>query len=693
MDKLKYVKIENEDGSLSDNIPLGVDAENVDVTSAGGSQNLADYISVNDGKINSINSQIDDLQDNNTSLSNQIKSLSSGSPKGSYTTVSELKTANPDTGVYIIQEDGHIYSWIKDSSKAVDLGIYQAIKLANNSVSVENIKELDKIIMGDENYYITIPSNLDGLKSWSCNIKNRKKEYTFSFSDEAHISGSDLAGVDIWINTAQSKYLDATSLNIGIEIEGYNSNKIIIFYPQDNFSSFVLSSLNNNYFFARRALNSLSYHNLHKDELLQIRVAFNISNFIDQENKIIKIKNIYSFYEYPNFEINKNISIHNDLINTFSFYNDIKSSVPNALTGLNKEENKISFIVGKASGLSWTIKINPNSDLHFKCDEIKDQIGYEKYPLSCYCNIELKDKSYIYKAYNFSDNEVVFPSSYFNSYKDNMTGYAKIVLTPKDIATSSEDDYKREITIINPRWYQINANGDSISDFLNNLISSKLVNRLYGKSMLVMGDSMAYGHTLDRKLVWDSLIAKRNNMILTNVSQNGKFITRNIYDDSSPGGVKEYDDPTNISNKCIPDVIDTLQNNNYDYIVCFAGTNDISKKITLGTINDNNYDTFYGALNITMQKILDKFPKSNILFITPYPVSPDNKDYSVWKNYVDAIEEVCHRNSIAVFNNNESGINNINDSQRSIYELSGVHINSIGMERVSYKYESRLLSL
>lgn len=76
MDKLKYVKIENEDGSLSDNIPLGVDAENVDVTSAGGSQNLADYISVNDGKINSINSQIDDLQDSDTSLSNQIKSLS-----------------------------------------------------------------------------------------------------------------------------------------------------------------------------------------------------------------------------------------------------------------------------------------------------------------------------------------------------------------------------------------------------------------------------------------------------------------------------------------------------------------------------------------------------------------------------------------------------------------------------------------
>ena len=127
MDKLKYVKIENEDGSLSDNIPLGVDAENVDVTSEKNSQNLADYINENDGKINSINLQINDLQDKDISLSNQIKSLSSGSPKGSYETVSALKSANPETGVYVIQEDGHIYSWTKNSSDAIDLGLYQAV--------------------------------------------------------------------------------------------------------------------------------------------------------------------------------------------------------------------------------------------------------------------------------------------------------------------------------------------------------------------------------------------------------------------------------------------------------------------------------------------------------------------------------------------------------------------------------------
>lgn len=141
MDKLKYVKIENEDGSLSDNIPLGVDAENVDVTSADNSQNLADYISVNDGKINSINSQIDDLQDSDTSLSNQIKSLSSGSPKGSYATVNALKSANPETGVYVIQEDGHLYSWTKNGNDAIDLGVYQATQIEDNSIDLKKIRE------------------------------------------------------------------------------------------------------------------------------------------------------------------------------------------------------------------------------------------------------------------------------------------------------------------------------------------------------------------------------------------------------------------------------------------------------------------------------------------------------------------------------------------------------------------------
>lgn len=59
-------------------------------------------------------------------LQSQINSLSTGSPKGVYATTEALKTANPDTGVYIVTSDGHIYSWTKNQTgDPIDLGVYQ----------------------------------------------------------------------------------------------------------------------------------------------------------------------------------------------------------------------------------------------------------------------------------------------------------------------------------------------------------------------------------------------------------------------------------------------------------------------------------------------------------------------------------------------------------------------------------------
>lgn len=54
MDKLKYVKLENPDGSYSDSIPLSVSAEHVDIASAGGGSNLANYISANDTNVSNL---------------------------------------------------------------------------------------------------------------------------------------------------------------------------------------------------------------------------------------------------------------------------------------------------------------------------------------------------------------------------------------------------------------------------------------------------------------------------------------------------------------------------------------------------------------------------------------------------------------------------------------------------------------
>ena len=83
-------------------------------------------------------------QSADSSLQQQINSLASGSPKGSYATVSALVSDNPATGVYVVQADGHLYSWTKDGSNAIDLGVYQAMEVANDSLTLNKLENIIK---------------------------------------------------------------------------------------------------------------------------------------------------------------------------------------------------------------------------------------------------------------------------------------------------------------------------------------------------------------------------------------------------------------------------------------------------------------------------------------------------------------------------------------------------------------------
>ena len=73
-------------------------------------------------------------------MQKQVNGLASGSPKGTFETKSALETANPETGVYIISKDGHIYSWNKNGNSAIDLGVYQATAVAYNSIENKMLK-------------------------------------------------------------------------------------------------------------------------------------------------------------------------------------------------------------------------------------------------------------------------------------------------------------------------------------------------------------------------------------------------------------------------------------------------------------------------------------------------------------------------------------------------------------------------
>ena len=118
MDKLKYIKLENEDGSYSSSIPLAVDG---------------DYVNVNG---NTLTDTVKTL-----ATKSEVEAIASGGPAGVYSTVTALTTADPDhSKIYVVTENGH---WYYYNNEWQDGGVYQATEIADNSITNEKIINIE----------------------------------------------------------------------------------------------------------------------------------------------------------------------------------------------------------------------------------------------------------------------------------------------------------------------------------------------------------------------------------------------------------------------------------------------------------------------------------------------------------------------------------------------------------------------
>lgn len=202
---------------------------------------------------------------------------------------------------------------------------------------------------------------------------------------------------------------------------------------------------------------------------------------------------------------------------------------------------------------------------------------------------------------------------------------------------------------------------------VSELKTSKFENRLYGKTMAILGDSMAKGHTLNEEQTWAYKIANRNSMVYQKLAMNGMFITTGHGDADA---------------NCLLEQAKKI-NNNPDIIVIHMGTNDRNNNVELGTWSSGNTDTtnIYGALRVAFEYILEHFTSSQVMFITPY-------FYREQTDYIGAIENACvNIGTVHCKNNKQGGICAWNDNVKSMYFLDSVHLNELGQERVSYEYE------
>lgn len=142
-----------------------------------------------------------------------------------------------------------------------------------------------------------------------------------------------------------------------------------------------------------------------------------------------------------------------------------------------------------------------------------------------------------------------------------------------------------------------------------------------------------------------------------------------------------------------------IMDSSADCIVVCGGINDyMHGDAELGCLQDCTEYTFYGALNILIKKLKDKYPQSNLIFMTPIPFveekSPEyahiNKGHYFYE-YLDAIKEVCAYHSVILFDlHSEIGIDSKNEQDRVQFYSDSIHLNDNGYKKISEKLENFL---
>lgn len=335
--------------------------------------------------------------------------------------------------------------------------------------------------------------------------------------------------------------------------------------------------------------------------------------------------------------------------------NDI--TYKNLLNGFNFKKTVVGYLTSNG---------NVSSDARFVTSdffEVNENKIY--YAIQMVGTTIYKEKTYI--CFYNKNKEFIMNGYFYESQCTSPTGskYARVTF-------SSDETVKARCmftSIETPdKYYPFGYEYSVITKDVSELKTRKSENRLHGKTMAILGDSMAKGHTLNEKQTWAYKIASRNNMTYQKIAVNGTFITTGHGDSADAN--------------CLLEQLKKITGNP-DIIVIHMGTNDRSQNTGIGNWSSSNTDTtnIYGALRVAFEYILEHFTSSQVMFITPY-------FYREQTDYIGAIENACvNIGTVHCKNNKQGGICAWNDNVKSMYFLDNVHLNELGQERVSYEYE------
>ena len=208
-------------------------------------------------------------------------------------------------------------------------------------------------------------------------------------------------------------------------------------------------------------------------------------------------------------------------------------------------------------------------------------------------------------------------------------------------------------------------------------------NHCAGKKVTCVGDSITAGSGTT-KTYWSILDDTLELESMTGMGVAGSCV-------SATSDYKTSNSPLINRYKSIPDS---------DIITIYMGTNDYGHETPMGTIDDTEDVSFYGALNVIIPGIQKAHPDALLVWMTPthrygfgtskmlgtaftYDHLPNGRGYSL-DDYVDAIKEVCDKYDVPVIDLfTLSGMDPSLSEVRSQYMPDGLHLNSAGHEKIA----------
>ena len=560
---------------------------------------------------------------------------------GSYATVETLVDANPETGVYIIQEDGHVYSWTKNAENAVDLGVYQAVSIEDGDVS---LKKLSSALQNSYNYNCAdLNFSTNYIRNKYLNTSLNEVDNTATSYYKIPVNYGETYFIDIYIRTPQI----------------FPSGSLL--YAFANANNVVIESF----------LTDTEQVRFTKTLYVPKGAAYLYINTATGENVNINGSYILKINNYSNKE---KIGINSLDANLKNLFNEVYTDVSDSMSLFCDKGyfNNNAFIVQNDDYEIYELDVKPG-------DKLKLDV-YEFYANSAVF-LSTKDSIQTQKIDNvdYNYNQIVEVLDDENVY----TGDTTLNITVPDYC------YKIYIN----KAVNHNVVVKKVTEFeINN--ANDPFNPLNGKYIIFTGDSICYGAGERPEIEnweqtgWVRRIKEYNP--LTNVKGfgvGGSTITKR---EGRTDSVLER--------------LNTMLNNaaDADYIIIQGGVNDAYANIPLGDITEgfkNEFDeyTFSGALESVFDFCTKNWLGKITGFIVTFKVpSASSLEGEKFYNYMQRAIEICKKWSIPycdLFNN--SNLNYYIDTVKNNYskDNDGLHPNTAGYDIISPKINKWLKSI